>query len=80
MEINKNNLMKVKSTQILISPINIYSKGDESVGIFSNSWTITEDVYIEKDDIEKFREEFKAAWEFISDDAVIIFATDKHSD
>ena len=65
-------------TQVLITPITIYSKGDESVGIFSASWTITEDVYIEKEDIEKFREELRATWEFIADDAQIIFATDKH--
>ena len=65
-------------TQVLITPITIYSKGDESVGIFSASWTIKEDVYIEKEDIEKFREELRATWEFIADDAQIIFATDKH--
>ena len=75
---NKEEKIRAMETQILITPITIYSLSDESVGILSASWTITEDIYIEKEDLEKFREELKAAWEFITDDAQIIFATDKH--
>jgi len=64
--------------QILVTPITIFSKGDESVGIFSATWTITEDVWLEQEDLETFREELRAAWEFVADDAEIIFKTDKH--
>lgn len=65
-------------TQILVTPITIFSKGDESVGIFSATWTITEDIWLEPEDLETFREELRAAWEFVADDAQVIFKTDKH--
>ena len=65
-------------TQVKITPITIVSKGDESVGIFSAMWTISEEIYIESEDIEKFRKELKTAWEYVADDAEIIFASDNH--
>jgi len=64
------------NTQIKISPILIYSQGDESVGIFTASWRIEQDVYIEVDEIEEFREELTKVWNLIADDAKVIFATD----
>ena len=64
-------------TQIWISEITIYSRGDESVGIFSSVWIISGDIYIDKEDVELFRKELKKTWEYISDDAQIIFDTDK---
>lgn len=63
--------------QILITPITIHSKGDKSVGLFEQRWTINEDVYLYSNEIEEFRNDLKRAWELVADDIVIIFSCDK---
>ena len=65
---------------IKINKIIIHSPGDESVGIFSATWTIEPEAYIEPEDLEKFRESLRAAWEYVADDAKIYFEYDGKSE
>ena len=64
--------------QVKITPITIYSKGDESVGIFSATWMINEEIYLEKEEAEAFRDKLREAFEYVADDVKIIFGNDKH--
>lgn len=64
--------------QVKITPITIYSRGDESVGIFSATWMINEEIYLEKEDVETFRDKLSEAFEYVADDVKIIFGNDKH--
>ena len=67
-------------TQVKIDRIDIYSKGDESVGIFPATWTIKPEIYVEKEDLEAFRRDLQAAWECIADDAIIYFTINGKSE
>lgn len=58
---------------IKINKIIIHSPGDESVGIFSATWTIEHEVYVEPEDLEMFRRSLRAAWEYVADDAKVYF-------
>lgn len=60
---------------IEIKQITIHCPGDESVGIFPATWTINEEIYIDKEDLEPFRAKLKEAWEFVADEAKIYFVT-----
>jgi len=71
---------KTMSEQLEIQKIDIYSKGDESVGIFSSMWTIEQPVFIDPEDLETFRNELKAAWEYIADDARVYFTINGKSE
>lgn len=58
---------------ITINKIVIHSKGDESVGLFSATWTIDGPINVDPDDIGQFRQRLVEAWEFIADDATVTF-------
>jgi hypothetical protein len=65
---------------IKINKIIIHSPGDESVGIFSDTWTIEPEVYIEPEDLEIYRESLRATWEHVADDAKVYFEYDDKSE
>lgn len=67
-------------TQIKIDKITIFSKGDESVGIFSTYWTINQELYIEKENLEIFRKELQITWEHIADDVEVYFTINGNSE
>jgi len=56
-----------------IDKIIIHSPGDESVGIFSATWVIETEVYIEREDLEIFRRSLRITWGYVADDAKVYF-------
>lgn len=60
-------------TQIKINKIIIHSPGDETVGIFPDTWEIGHEVYVESEDLEIFRRSLRVAWEYVADDAKVYF-------
>jgi hypothetical protein len=67
-------------TQVKIDRIDIYSKGDESVGIFPTTWTVEQEIYVEKEDLETFRRNLQDAWECVADDARVYFTINGKSE
>ena len=67
-------------TQVKIDRIDVFSKGDESVGIFPTRWTVEQEIYVEKEDLETFRKHLQDAWEYVIDDAKVYFTINGKSE
>lgn len=66
--------------KVKIDRINVFSKGDKSVGIFPATWTVEQEIYIEKEDLETFRSNLQVAWEYVADDATVCFTINGKSE
>jgi hypothetical protein len=66
-------LDKPDGDTVTIQKIIIESKGEPSVGIFSDSWEISHSVVIDADKVEYFRAGLENAFEYVAEDARAIF-------
>jgi len=60
--------------------IRIVDPGDPSVGIFEQSCYIDEEVYLEDEDRETFRQALKEAFEYVMDSPQVRFSDEEWED
>jgi len=62
---------------VRIERVEIFSKGDESVGIPAATWGIEPELYVNAEDLETFRNNLQTAWKDVVDDAVVYFTVNE---
>ena len=56
-----------------INKIILHSKGDESVGLFSATWSIDGPIFIDTDDVDEFAKKLTEAFGLVAEDVSVRF-------